>query len=312
METSKEFKKKLSKKIKKCQLILNKDSIKCQDDPSLFVAIGNSGLANGINSEDVLQEFSKHGQISDIILLPNKSYCFLKFPDLSSAEAVFNNVNGVIPLGQNGVPLILSYCKEIQPEIQQNPWSEDLRPEGLILIPEFIDDELEKKLLNIVSWELDDQQLKHRQVKHFGYEFLYGVNTVDPKKPLEQKIPSDCNVLWTVMKEKCPEFSWFEPDQMTINKYQPGQGIPPHADTHSPFLDPIVSLSLGSDIVMEFKRKGVTCNVLLKRKSMLIMSGESRFGWLHGITPKTMDIVPANGHLTTIKRDVRYSYTFRK
>lgn len=313
MNNSENFKKKLAKKIKKCQQILSKDGVKCQIDPSLFVAIGNSGLANGIKIECVLQEFHKFGKINEFVTLPNKTYCFLKFSDLKEAVAVFENANGIVPFGQNGVPLILSFVTEI-PEHNdaQSLWSQERRPERLIVIEDFITDELEEKLLKVVHLEQEDQQLKHRQVKHFGYEFLYGVNTVDPSKSLDQKIPKECDELWEILKEKSPQFSWFIPDQMTINKYEPGQGIPSHCDTHSPFYDPIISLSLGSDIVMEFKRKGSVCNVPLKRKSLLIMSGESRFGWQHGITPRTMDIVPDNGNLTTRMRRVRFSYTFRK
>jgi alkylated DNA repair protein alkB family protein 8 len=39
-------------------------------------------------------------------------------------------------------------------------------------------------------------------------------------------------------------------DQMTINDYFPGDGIPPHFDTHSPFEEYFVALSILSGIVM--------------------------------------------------------------
>ena len=41
----------------------------------------------------------------------------------------------------------------------------------------------------------------------------------------------------------------YEPDQVTVNEYLPGQGIAPHVDTHSAFEDGIASLSLGSSCV---------------------------------------------------------------
>ena len=40
----------------------------------------------------------------------------------------------------------------------------------------------------------------------------------------------------------------WKPDQMTVNEYKPGHGIPPHIDTHSAFEDGIVSVSLGSQV----------------------------------------------------------------
>ena len=43
-------------------------------------------------------------------------------------------------------------------------------------------------------------------------------------------------------------------DQLTLNDYLPGDGIPPHVDTHSPFCEVFASLSLGSGTTMQFKR----------------------------------------------------------
>jgi hypothetical protein len=55
-------------------------------------------------------------------------------------------------------------------------------------------------------------------------------------------------------------------------------GIPPHVDTHSAFEDPVLSLSLGSSIVMEFRHQdGRAIPVLLPRRSLLIMSEEARY-----------------------------------
>ena len=42
-------------------------------------------------------------------------------------------------------------------------------------------------------------------------------------------------------------------DQLTLNDYSPGQGIPPHVDTHSPFEEIFASLSLKSGVTMHFK-----------------------------------------------------------
>lgn len=91
-------------------------------------------------------------------------------------------------------------------------------------------------------------------------------------------------------------------------------------DTHSPFADTIISLSLASDIVMEFRKPSIEnskhyeahVSVPLPRRSLLIMSEESRYGWKHGITPRKIDVIRnQNGHLTTKFRSKRISYTFR-
>ncbi|VDL69706.1 unnamed protein product [Nippostrongylus brasiliensis] len=105
----------------------------------------------------------------------------------------------------------------------------------------------------------------------------------------------------------------FRPDQVTVNIYEAGQGIPPHFDTHSAFEDPIVSLSMCSDVVMEFKdaaNSALICPVLLKRRSLCLIGGESRYRWKHGIVNRKYDINPLTNRL--MRRELRVSLTLRK
>lgn len=153
-------------------------------------------------------------------------------------------------------------------------------------------------------------------VKHYGYEFLYESNNVNANEPLTEQIPSECQILWPKLRHMLPDLNFSEPNQLTVNKYAPGQGIPSHCDTHSAFDSPLMSVSLGSDIVMEFRNPNdstIKINVHLPRRSMLIMTGESRYGWTHGITPRKTDVVPSlvGGGLTVMQRETRVSLTFR-
>ena len=66
--------------------------------------------------------------------------------------------------------------------------------------------------------------LKHRRVTHYGYEFLYGSNRVDPDKPLPGGTPAVCTPLLERMREH-GLLSWL-PDQLTVNDYLPGAGTP--------------------------------------------------------------------------------------
>ena len=77
---------------------------------------------------------------------------------------------------------------------------------------------------------------------------------------------------------------------------------------------------------MEFRTPdGKHTSVLLPRRSLLVMSGESRYTWTHGITPRKLDVVSdqevTNGesgdaaqkdNLTLLHRATRTSFTFRK
>ena len=67
------------------------------------------------------------------------------------------------------------------------------------------------------------QSLKHRRVKHYGYEFLYGTNNVDLERPLKCGIPTVCDSL--IDQLIADGYLTAKPDQLTVNSYQPGQGM---------------------------------------------------------------------------------------
>uniref|UniRef100_A0A182PYF3 Fe2OG dioxygenase domain-containing protein n=1 Tax=Anopheles epiroticus TaxID=199890 RepID=A0A182PYF3_9DIPT len=322
MTLSKNLEKKIGKKIKRCQLLIEKDAgTQFCDEPTELIVICNAGLATGLQQEALLKEALQHGSIQLVLFPPGKSYCFLQCSTITEARAIYTALNGICSLGQDGAVLLLAFCKAL-PVCLADPWNAGL-PGGLFLERDFIDETMEKALLEAVMSGDDSAQenaelnrtLKHRKVKHFGYEFVYGTNNVDKTNPLDRKIPSICTDLWRKLQQLHPHLRWYVPDQLTVNQYEPGQGIPPHVDTHSAFDDPILSLSLGSDIVMDFKQPStgkVVC-VDLPSRSLLILSGESRYDWTHGITPRKMDTIPApNGGLTVRKRQLRVSLTFRK
>ena len=67
-------------------------------------------------------------------------------------------------------------------------------------------------------------------------------------------------------------------------------------------------------VLMDFRHPdGLHLTVLLPPNSLMIMTGESRYVWSHGITPRKSDMVPtATGGMNVVKRGVRISLTFRK
>ncbi|XP_063699784.1 alkylated DNA repair protein alkB homolog 8 [Culicoides brevitarsis] len=315
MKLSKSLKSKIQRKVQRCQILLKNDmDIEFPEEPTQHVAVLNAGLLTGLTLERLLEEIHKHQvTVQDISMIPGKSYCFITFKNCDDAKIIVESMNAVAPLGQNDAVLYLAYCDKVQ--IVENLWTKPL-PDGIFLLPDFISEDEEQILLekiDVSDAKAVDGSLKHRLVKHFGFEFIYGKNTVDPNSPLDRKIPSefDSLVFKRLHKQK-PEFSSFLPEQMTVNKYEPGQGIPPHVDTHSPFCDPIVSLSLLGDTVMEFRDETRHACLYLPRRSLLVMSGESRYGWTHSITPRMTDVVPKSGGLSMQKRETRVSCTFRQ
>ena len=97
-------------------------------------------------------------------------------------------------------------------------------------------------------------------------------------------------------------------NQMLVNEYLPGQGIAMHRD-YEPFDRTVVSLSLLSPCVMDFRRgrTGPQKSLLLEPRSLLLLSDEARYEWEHGIARRKVD--PWHG--LRIPRGRRLSITFR-
>jgi hypothetical protein len=90
--------------------------------------------------------------------------------------------------------------------------------------------------------------------------------------------------------------------QAIINLYRPGEGIAPHVDLLNRFGDGIVGVSLGGGVAMSLARAGSEggggdgggggeCEVWLPPRSVIVLSGEARYGWTHGIVSRRRDRV---------------------
>lgn len=128
-----------------------------------------------------------------------------------------------------------------------------------------------------------------------------GSDGIDNKhaKPIE----ADSNDILPSSNERFQDLN-----QMTVNEYRRGQGIGAHIDTQSAFSDGLISLSLGSDSVMEFRNeKGVKKMVHLPPRSLLLISGPARYTWSHQIVTRMTDCVDG----VVISRKTRVSLTLR-
>ncbi|CAL8361566.1 unnamed protein product [Merluccius merluccius] len=329
VKMSKEQRKLIRKQIKACNIVLKHDGISTASHATKHLVVANGGLGNGVSREQLREAMEEMGELETVTMSPHKPYAFVTYRSEQSAQKAHGLLNGhVLRCGDNGVTLYLSFVDSVPCEAEERV----SLPEGLSLVEDFVSLEEEAALLAAVDWSStsDDvtaqKALKHRRVKHYGYEFRYDTNNVDKDKPLSVGLPDECApILKHCLKDG---HIGTMPDQLTVNQYQPGQGIPPHVDTHSAFEDTILSLSLGSKTVMEFRHPdGRVVAVLLPGRSLLVMKGESRYLWSHGITPRKFDMVPACdpqppsaitpdlghlGNLTLSKRATRTSFTFRR
>ncbi len=177
---------------------------------------------------------------------------------------------------------------------------------GLKYIPHFITKEEEANLtvsINSEEWLSDIK----RRVQHYGYKYDYKARRINYDMYLGALPP------WasTIAKRLCAQnLIEDEPDQLIVNEYIPGQGIANHVDCEPCFGETIISLSLNSFCVMDFinlqtKQK---LEVLLEPCSLVVINGEARYRWSHGIAQRKSETF----NNMNFKRNLRLSLTFRK
>lgn len=122
--------------------------------------------------------------------------------------------------------------------------------------------------------------------------------------------------------------------QAIINLYRVGEGISPHVDLLQRFSDGIIGVSFNSGCVMNFKQldKDPGCSddeqaraetsdyktvledchsLYLPPRSIIVLTGDARYKWTHGIEGLVNDHIETEQGTETIARCVRLSITFR-
>jgi alkylated DNA repair dioxygenase AlkB len=171
---------------------------------------------------------------------------------------------------------------------------------GLRYIENYISEEHEVRLVNLIDLQPWNLALK-RRTQHYGYRYDYAARSVDGSDYLGSSpdwIEALCHALRaeSIFVEK--------PDQAIVNEYLPGQGIAPHIDCLRCFSDTIASLSLAASCTMNLTRDKSQQSIALAPRSLLILQGEVRFAWKHGIAARKSD--------DGLRRQRRLSLTFRK
>lgn len=329
MEHSKREMCKAQRKIKRCINILQSDmpDICIRQTPTKHILIGNAGLTTNADESSLVELITAVGcGLEALTLIPGKQYSFASFSSPEQAQTVFQAAHGRLDVRGSASPVYMSYVNKVPSDPSPIQFK---FPPGLMVLEDFISAEEEIQLMQLIDWGdspfsiPEGSILKHRQVRHFGYEFNYSSNSVDKEHPLAQRIPP---VLMPIVKRFVEEGCMpVVPDQLTINRYLPGQGIPPHVDTHSSFTDEILSLSIGGGVNMDFRyipsnsegMKNKPCHyvVYLPPRSLCVMTGPARYEWSHGICPRMTDVVPNKNSTTGLQllpREERVSFTFRK
>lgn len=176
---------------------------------------------------------------------------------------------------------------------------------GLRYLPDYVTpDEADALLASIDA--ADWQTTLKRRVQHYGYEYDYKAKNVREEMWLGP-LPAWAATL--AGRLHADGLINAVPDQVIVNEYQPGQGIAAHVDCVPCFGEAVISLSLGAACVMNFTRitDALHVPVLLEPRAVLVMAGESRYRWKHGIAPRKVDVYDER----ILRRGRRVSVTFR-
>ena len=245
----------------------------------------------------------------------NKSYSFAIYQNPDSTTRAIETLQAqVITTNQTPICFYLFPVDKVPEKSENITDFVELNsfPEGFSYLENYIDADYASKLVDFLT-STNTFDLKKRKVKHFGYEFRYGSNDCDEKQPLAEKIPEICQeLIKKMLDEKLIEI---EPDQLTVNFYEPGHGIAPHVDNPNAFDECIISLSLLSSATMELRQREnkQIANVYLRPNSLVVMKGDARYKWTHSISERKHDLVlNSNQKYSVVPREKRISLTFRK
>jgi alkylated DNA repair dioxygenase AlkB len=173
--------------------------------------------------------------------------------------------------------------------------------DGIRYVPGYLDQETHDRLLAAVDDHRWQTSVDHG-VQVYGYSYDHRLGAAYCIGPLPD---------WAAAVAQRLHHDGYAarmPNQLVANEYRPGAGIFDHQD-QAVFGDVVISVSLGSTCVMRFTRpdRDGCEELLLEPKSLLVLSGEARWRWKHGIPGRASDVWDGRAYV----RSRRVSLTFR-
>ncbi|CAL5359292.1 unnamed protein product [Camellia sinensis] len=307
-----------------------------ESSPNLYVA--NCGPGVGLSFDTIASVFSTFGEVNGVYAADESgTRVIVSYIEESSAQTALKALNRRPCPDLGGRFLHIQYSiMQLPKQVNTNdsiPVSlvaSELNIPGLHLWHDFVTATEEEELLAAVD-DRPWKSLAKRRVQHYGTR---NINTRESMgelpsfvSPILERISliSDLDNAANIVL-----------DQLTVNEYPSGVGLSPHIDTHSAFEELIFSLSLAGPCIMEFRRysEGVSLPkpdsgtdnqvenpnsssnfirraIYLPPRSMLLLSGEARYAWLHYI-PHHKDSIDLVKDSAIRRGSRRVSFTFRK
>lgn len=177
---------------------------------------------------------------------------------------------------------------------------------GLKFLENFLGPEQQAHCVQQVDAAVDQWRYDlSRRVQHYGWRYDYKARAITPDMHIGA-LPDWLDKLAQRLYEETGLFDRV-PEQVIVNEYLPGQGIATHID-HRGFGPTVCTISLLDDWEMDFSLNWKDKNpALLERGSCVLLTGESRSRWQHGIAPRKTELTDQGRR----SRQRRLSLTFR-
>ena len=179
---------------------------------------------------------------------------------------------------------------------------------GLMYVPDFLSPVQQQRTLDTID-RSDWRSTLERAVQHYGWRYDYRSRVVTEDMRIGS-LPAWLDDLAQRLHRETDSFDRV-PDQAIVNQYLPGQGIAMHIDRQC-FGETVATVSLGDAWQMDFRPLGAdrsqTLGMTLAPGSALILSGDARYRWLHGIAKRRRERLQQGGWRP---RGRRVSVTFR-
>jgi len=175
---------------------------------------------------------------------------------------------------------------------------------GLLYFPDYITPQEEAELVTEIEAAGWQNVRMQRRVRQFGYRYSFSRRSMAPGD-FREALPAWADAIAQRLRHEnlLPAI----PNQLLANRYLPGEGISFHVD--APEFNEIADLSLLSACIMEFRnmKTGEKQKIWLERRSLLLLTGESRWNWQHAIPYRKCDHYAGREQM----RETRISLTFR-
>lgn len=249
-----------------------------------------------------------------VTLFPIRYYEEITARHESSFETKEETKRSIVRLGRTKInDNIKNKCDKLlkmQTYSLRDTECDDFPIKGIYGLTDFIDLEMGKSIVSYLDereWSSVTKGTSGRMVQQFGYLYNYKSRNALQKT---DKLEGDIRYI----AEKLIEQKWFNTKiskiQCIANQYMRNQGITEHVDVLS-FGDTVVSVSILEDTVMTFTMNDQKVDILLPRRSIVILTEDARYKWKHSISSKIKYIAPNGQTVTKHNNYRRISLTYR-